>query len=485
MNQQQCLDILSKSEHELPKDALIWALQHYDEVKAELHTALALSPERIQEKTEQQGVCYNLQYYAFYLAAEKRDTQALPIICNFFDRYGEQATDAMGDFVTEVLAKILASVGHKQPQILFEAAQHSHMDRWARGACVHALCSLMYEELLDREQLVAWLLELLLDEKWGGAEERSDVLFACKTFGLVECKDVALRLLKDGKLEQEEGICEQDISSIERDKVEHGIIHLHYHSIDDAVAFLETSYDFHRLLHGLSSAEFLTVEENGALFRYLKELPHENPEAFLHAYLFAIVHTPDLIMPSEWLEPLLDLRVFENMDESNEVVSAIMGVYNRLNEQWFEGDLDFPIEQEDLVDVSGFDTVESWSAGFLRGICLRSELWGSKAPNDGESVNDIAGSWVIIMALADQDVAEEMFQNSGRPDNEQERAKSLAMFLGVFNSAVATLVEHAQNEIVEKKTVVRQPKVGRNEPCPCGSGKKFKKCCGNPAHTVH
>lgn len=27
--------------------------------------------------------------------------------------------------------------------------------------------------------------------------------------------------------------------------------------------------------------------------------------------------------------------------------------------------------------------------------------------------------------------------------------------------------------------VVReQPKVGRNEPCPCGSGKKFKKCCG-------
>lgn len=27
-------------------------------------------------------------------------------------------------------------------------------------------------------------------------------------------------------------------------------------------------------------------------------------------------------------------------------------------------------------------------------------------------------------------------------------------------------------------TVTRnEPKVGRNEPCPCGSGKKFKKCC--------
>ena len=28
------------------------------------------------------------------------------------------------------------------------------------------------------------------------------------------------------------------------------------------------------------------------------------------------------------------------------------------------------------------------------------------------------------------------------------------------------------------KTTVAEKKVGRNEPCPCGSGKKYKKCCG-------
>ena len=28
------------------------------------------------------------------------------------------------------------------------------------------------------------------------------------------------------------------------------------------------------------------------------------------------------------------------------------------------------------------------------------------------------------------------------------------------------------------KTVSTRKKVGRNDPCPCGSGKKFKKCCG-------
>ncbi|MGV8905161.1 MAG: SEC-C metal-binding domain-containing protein [Acetobacterium sp.] len=34
-----------------------------------------------------------------------------------------------------------------------------------------------------------------------------------------------------------------------------------------------------------------------------------------------------------------------------------------------------------------------------------------------------------------------------------------------------------QKEYKRSKTVVNDVKVGRNEPCPCGSGKKFKKCC--------
>lgn len=34
-------------------------------------------------------------------------------------------------------------------------------------------------------------------------------------------------------------------------------------------------------------------------------------------------------------------------------------------------------------------------------------------------------------------------------------------------------------DIIEVKTVHReQPKIGRNDLCPCGSGKKYKKCCG-------
>ena len=33
-------------------------------------------------------------------------------------------------------------------------------------------------------------------------------------------------------------------------------------------------------------------------------------------------------------------------------------------------------------------------------------------------------------------------------------------------------------KVGKQKTVMNTQKVGRNDPCPCGSGKKYKKCCG-------
>jgi preprotein translocase subunit SecA len=38
-----------------------------------------------------------------------------------------------------------------------------------------------------------------------------------------------------------------------------------------------------------------------------------------------------------------------------------------------------------------------------------------------------------------------------------------------------------QGEVKVKQIRLEQPKVGRNAPCPCGSGKKYKKCCGKNA----
>jgi preprotein translocase subunit SecA len=40
------------------------------------------------------------------------------------------------------------------------------------------------------------------------------------------------------------------------------------------------------------------------------------------------------------------------------------------------------------------------------------------------------------------------------------------------------MVSEAAESLSKAKPVRTGPKVGRNDPCPCGSGKKFKQCCG-------
>jgi hypothetical protein len=46
----------------------------------------------------------------------------------------------------------------------------------------------------------------------------------------------------------------------------------------------------------------------------------------------------------------------------------------------------------------------------------------------------------------------------------------------------ALLTEERRKELYKEQksstTIVKPKKIGRNDPCPCGSGKKYKKCCG-------
>ncbi len=59
--------------------------------------------------------------------------------------------------------------------------------------------------------------------------------------------------------------------------------------------------------------------------------------------------------------------------------------------------------------------------------------------------------------------------------DEQELFVS-TMFL-IVHLSVFNLVR--QERFVLEQEESKKPKIGRNDPCPCGSGKKYKKCCMN------
>ena len=56
-----------------------------------------------------------------------------------------------------------------------------------------------------------------------------------------------------------------------------------------------------------------------------------------------------------------------------------------------------------------------------------------------------------------------------------ETGKSLC---GWRNPATGEEKAIRADKVEKNKPIVKSPKIGRNDPCPCGSGKKYKKCCG-------
>ena len=53
---------------------------------------------------------------------------------------------------------------------------------------------------------------------------------------------------------------------------------------------------------------------------------------------------------------------------------------------------------------------------------------------------------------------------------------------GLSRKAIAKGIREIQDgevrEAPKQKPIINDDKIGRNDPCPCGSGKKYKKCCG-------
>jgi SEC-C motif-containing protein len=66
---------------------------------------------------------------------------------------------------------------------------------------------------------------------------------------------------------------------------------------------------------------------------------------------------------------------------------------------------------------------------------------------------------------------EASYERDGLKDIHHEKAK--------FNrEGVDGTWLYDEGHVIPQTIVRNEPKVGRNDPCPCGSGKKYKHCCG-------
>ncbi len=190
--------------------------------------------------------------------------------------------------------------------------------------------------------------------------------------------------------------------------------------------------------------------------------------ATLDGFFTAIVSGPVAIPPSVWLPVVWG--DFEPEWESEEVftdiVSLMLRHMNGIAQMLMEFPDDFePLYKERIVDERVITIVDEWCEGYQQGVAL--------APNEWMSGGDEIGT-LLAPILAFSRVTD--WSGHNLP---QAEADCIRQAIASNARAIHAYWLARRDEFLPSTTSVRggKPKVSRNDPCPCGSGKKFKKCC--------
>lgn len=201
----------------------------------------------------------------------------------------------------------------------------------------------------------------------------------------------------------------------------------------------------------------------------------------LDGFLTAIVSGPDMIMPGQWLPEIWGgaehMPDWESEEEVSRFMQIVMGIMNDNAEVLMEQPEDFQaLVLVDMQNDEPVDVVSLWCGGYMRGIALSSQDWLHLPENLQAHFSCIAlfGSEEgeeILSDFADHEI--EALKQEIEP-----AARALHAYWLEQRADVAPSRPRTGPTAQILPFVRTQTKIGPNEPCPCGSGKKFKKCCG-------
>jgi len=207
----------------------------------------------------------------------------------------------------------------------------------------------------------------------------------------------------------------------------------------------------------------------------------------LDGFLTALVVAPSPVPPSEW-EPVVwggKPPRWDSAEEAGQVQLLLAGHWNMCAARVRHGEDDLPdhlaplmwlpedpeLTGEEALHEDELDVGHDWALGFFTAVSLREAEWDR---------------W-----LDENDWIEEIFDQLDRlasgeainPDDPTAPAtpvgyrERLAIVVGL-PGMLADLNHHRVDALTPREPIQREAVPGRNEPCSCGSGKKYKKCCG-------
>ena len=202
----------------------------------------------------------------------------------------------------------------------------------------------------------------------------------------------------------------------------------------------------------------------------------------LHGFLSAIIIGPEVVQPGVWLPYVFnseeEMPAFSSIEEANDICGAFIGLYNEII---YDMDTEaytpiFPVKRRNKKDVPD---PFSWCFNFMEGMSLTEEAWFS------EEDESLAALLMPIYYFVDP---EEFIAISRYPSGRKRRGFDQQMMDLIPRSVLATR-NYWREKVYGSEETQRKGRIvpfnqdnpdapGRNDPCPCGSGKKYKYCCG-------
>ncbi|MBI3703356.1 MAG: UPF0149 family protein [Rhizobiales bacterium] len=193
----------------------------------------------------------------------------------------------------------------------------------------------------------------------------------------------------------------------------------------------------------------------------------------LDGYLTGIVVSPDLLLPSDWLDGIWGENepTFDGLDQTQTIIAAVMDHYNAIIAALDAGFKQIEAKQSvdyrplflAASDKPNHEVVRTWARGFGKAMALTPERWSSLAEN--ERLQPLLTPFIGFLDVKDPNF---------------EPADNIDELLDEAATAIprATIILRKIAQFRTEPTARRRRKIGRNDPCPCGSGLKYKRCCG-------
>lgn len=208
----------------------------------------------------------------------------------------------------------------------------------------------------------------------------------------------------------------------------------------------------------------------------------------LDGYLSALVLGPEDVPMAEWQPAVWGMPPrWADAEESLQIETLLQGHHNMAAQRArFAGDElpdhllpllwlpeDPEAEQGEGSAEDPLDVGRDWAFGFFRGVELREAAW-ERWLDDNEWMDDI---FTLLDRLASGEVLGEDPTAAATPITYRERLEIVASLPGML----ADLHQHRIEALTPRQPIRRTDTPDRNAPCPCGSGRKYKKCCGAQA----